>query len=406
MSERREDGVEALGHAAWDVIRRMTRELLARKPGGHLVEANLERLDLRLALVLQGDGAGPGPFAERLARAIDQVLDDAIQHAAAFRPGHAFCHRCESSTCEHSAPPSCRQIFAGYGVTGLPRWEDFAQHCLQRKHPEVDRLYDDPPALVTLVQERSALQRGLLPAYRRNRCEIAGQVVAGFYPVHARNEDGRGVVALTLQAAVSRNDRGAVRVGLNLLGRTPAGEPLDTLWDRRDDLPWRRAVRWAQSALQTLDDGRSRRGLRRRSIPPEALYGRIEGIMRGLARRLERDQRSRSRRTRHAERRHSSGTRPTRKALEDARSAGDESFMVDERSGALVVLGDRGRTHFFAEDGQLVSSVRYSRDAIARKIRIERWRRASADEREVLRRQVSDPAPEERGGVSEPPGPV
>jgi hypothetical protein len=54
-----------------------------------------------------------------------------------------------------------------------------------------------------------------------------------------------------------------------------------------------------------------------------------------------------------------------------------DSLFVDERSGAVVVLGDRGRTHFFTTSGRLVSSVRYSRDAIERKIKSELWRPAS-----------------------------
>jgi hypothetical protein len=139
--------------------------------------------------------------------------------------------------------------------------------------------------------------------------------------------------------------------------------------------------------MQTLDETKASRG-RRRPATDDELRRRLDGILQGLARRLASDQRSRSRRTRHAEERHSSGTRPTRKALDDARVARDDAFMVDERSGTLVVLGDRGRTHFFAPDGQLVSSVRYSRDAIARKIRIERWRDASNEERDALRRRV------------------
>lgn len=379
---------------AWDVLHRMVRELLARKPGGHLVESQLHQLDLRLPLALRGSEAEPAAFGRLLAETIDQILDDAVQHAAAFRPGRTFCHRCEGSDCEHSAPPSSRHVFTGYAPTGLPRWEDFSQVCLDRKHPEVDRLFARPPALLTLIHDKDELHGGMLDVFDNGLYELAGQVTAGFFPVQARAEDGRGVLALTVQAAISRSKRGGLRVGLNLLGKTPSGGELDELWDQRGGVPWRTAVRWAQTALQTLDGPVRRRGGRRRDIPPEVLQGRVQGIMRGMARRLERDQRSRSRRTRHAEERHSSGTRPTRKAVDDARAAGDESFMVDERSGVVVVLGDRGRTHFFTAEGRLVSSVRYSREAIARKIKLERWREATADERETLRKQVADDEPE------------
>jgi hypothetical protein len=381
------DQVETLGEVAWDVLQRIVRELLARKPGGHLLESDLRRLDLRLPLTLDDSDDAPERFAERLVRTIDRLLDDAVQRAAVFRPGHAYCHRCDSAACEHSTPPSCRHVFTSYSPTGTPRWEDFAQLCLNRKHPEVDRLYQQPPAFLTLVQEKPELHSGMLQAFDNGSYELLGQITAGFFPVHARAEEGRGVLALTVQAAASRPERSRPRFGLNLLGRTPAGEELKMLWERQDDLPWRRAVRWAQSALHTLDTGGRRR------ISREALQERIGGIMRGLARRLERDQRARGRRTRHAEQRHLSGERPTRKAVDDARDARDDAFMVDESSGAIVVLGERGRTHFFTGEGQLVSSVRYGKEAVARKIKYRKWREAKPEEREALRSHLADRSP-------------
>jgi hypothetical protein len=165
------------------------------------------------------------------------------------------------------------------------------------------------------------------------------------------------------------------------------------LWERQDELPWRRAVRWAQSALATLDRSRRGRGRNERDAGADELQQRVDGILSGLARRLERDRRARGRRTRHAERRHTSGERPTRKAVDDAREANAESVMVDEARGTLVVLGERGRTHFFSPDGRLVSSVRYGRDAIARKIKQDRWRPATEEEAEALRAHLADPSP-------------
>lgn len=386
------DRGETLGEVAWDVLRRLVRDRLARRPGAHLVEAELTRLDLRLPLTLRGPDAEPASFARQLVDSIDRVLDDAVHHAAAFRPGRAYCHRCENAACEHSTPPSCRHVFVGYAPTGQPRWADFGQMCLDLRVPEVDRLYEQPPAFLTLVHERAELHRGLLQAFDNGRYELLGQVTAGFFSVRARAAEGRGVLALTVQAAASRGKSGRRRFGLNLLGLAPGGQELDTLWDRHDELPWRRAVRWAQGALQTLESQRRRRGAGRRDARSrEELQRRVTGILNGLARRLERDQRSRGRRTRHAEVRHDSGQRPTRKAVDDAREARADALMIDERSGTLVVLGDRGRTHFFSPRGQLVSSVRYSKEAIARKIRLELWRQARDDETDSFRASLAVP---------------
>ena len=182
------------------------------------------------------------------------------------------------------------------------------------------------------------------------------------------------------RSTASRGGNAHRRFGLNLIGLTPSGESLDTLWDRHEDLPWHRSVRWAQAALQTLES-RSSPGAGER----ERLDQRVGGILNGLARRLVRDRRARGRRTRHAEERHVSGKRPTGKAVEDVRAAADDAFMLDERSDTLVVLGQRGRTHFFSPEGQLVSSVRYSKEAIARKIKVKRWRSATTAESTALR---------------------
>ncbi len=369
------DQPEELARITWDSLQRIVRELLSRKAGGHLVEARLETLDLRLPLSLDGPGAAPSTFSRELVGMIDELLDDAIQQAAAFRPGHAYCHRCEGVVCEHSTPPSGRHVFAGYTPTGLPRWEDFAQYCLDRGHPLVDRLFDERPAMITLIQSRAALQGEMLQAFRTESYEILGQLMAGFFPVKVRADEGRGVLALTAQVAGSTTRRGSLRLGLNVLGRTPSGENLERLWDRHQELPWRKSIRWAQQALQTVG-------------PRDRVADRVEGILNGLARRLDRDQRSRSRKTLHAQRRHASGERPTRKALDDARAAGDEAFLLDERSDTLVVLGDRGRTHFFTREGQHVSSVRYSGDAIERKLKLEQWRPAPAEALEALRAKL------------------
>lgn len=390
------DRVRALGEIAAGTLQRMVREILSRRPGGHLVESEIDRVDLHLRFALRGAGADPGTVSDDLTSRLERFVDDAIQRAAVFRPGHAFCHRCGGAACEHSEPPSARHVLIGYAPTGTPRWEDFAQVCLEMRHPEVDRLYEDPPAFVTLVDDAATLRSRLLGAFEAPEYELLGQVRAGFFPVRAREGEGRGVLAVTFQAAGACGRSGRSRLGLNILGKMPGGEPLDLLWDRSRDVPWSRAVRWAQAALATAGGGPTGRGgaAGRR----EELERRVEGILRGLARRLERERRGCARRTSHAEERHRSGERPTRKALDDIRGARAEEILADERNGTLVVPGERGRIHFFTTDGKLVSSVRYSRDAIERKRKLGVWRDASRSEAEAFLRLLrGSPVPGSRG---------
>jgi hypothetical protein len=375
------DRSKALAEVAHDVLRRLVRDRLSRTGGAHLVEASLDRLPLRLEVPLGNESTRGERFTSDLIEAVDAVLKDAVEHAAAFRPGHAFCLRCGVSHCRHSSVPSGRHVFAGYTPTGIPRWEDFAQVCLDRRQEEVDRLFEDPPAFLTLLDGPGVLDAHVVRAFRgEGRFEFLGQVVAGFYAIRTREGEGRGVIALTFQAAASSGPGGGLRLGLNVIGRAPQGGPLDLLWERRDDIPWQSAVRWAQSALSTLAGRRRGR---------EELGRRVEGILRGLARRLERDHRARGRRTRHAEQRHLSGERPTRKAQEDSRRARSHQVYFDERHGTFVVAGERGRTHFYTADGRLVSSVRYSREAVARKIKLGLWKPASTGDVESLLARIT-----------------
>lgn len=355
------------GQAAWNALQSLVREILARKPGSHLVDGHVPDIDLRLPLVVDGRRSDPAHFADELAASIEAQIDDAIEQAAAFQPGHAFCHRCEAAACEHSRPPSSRHVFLGYAPTGAPRWMEFGQYALETRHPLFDRLWDASPAFITVALDRADIHGAMLGAFRHDERVVLGQILAGFFTLPSRPGEGRSVLALTFQAVASRGKGGNLRLGLNLLGTAPGGEGLERLWDRQDDLPWRRAVRWAQLSLTSA-------AREARTVDEAALERRAAAILQGLARRLEQDVRGRGRRTTHAGERHEGGERPTRKAIDDIRAAAPEAFLRDDRTGAFVVLGDRGRTHFLTAEGRLVSSVRYSRDAIERKRHHGLWR--------------------------------
>lgn len=115
---------------------------------------------------------------------------------------------------------------------------------------------------------------------------------------------------------------------------------------------------------------------------------RIDGLLNGLARRLEKGVRSRERRTRHAEERHDQGDRPTRMALADLAQAKDENVFLDTRHRTFVVLGERGRAHVFNRQGKLVTSIRYSSEAIERRQGQGRWQPLPKDEVAALRVMV------------------
>ncbi len=375
-----------LGHGFHHAVEEEIRRRIAGSPGGHLVAARLDRLSLRFAVNLNDSEAGAEELADVLEQTITRYVEDAIEEVAAFRPGRAFCHRCESADCEHAVPPGPRSVFAGYSPTGFPKWSELGQLCLDHRHPQVDRLYDERPAILTLEVSGADLTADLLPEFHRSaqRHDVAAQLCAGLFPLPGLGPQEKGL-ALTFQAVATQRQRGRRRVGLNILGGGPQGEA--AMADAAPtEKPWHAAVVWAQAQFVDI----SRRAQRGGAMPAEVFQRRVDGVLQGLARRIERGTRGRDRRTKHAEQRHQSGERPTRKAIDDLRQAPETACFQDSRNGTLVILGSKGRTHFFAPEGRLVSSVHYPTETIEKKIRLGHWKPAAAQELGALRERVEE----------------
>ncbi len=387
MSSARRDSGDPLQQAI-EALSLAARERLARHPQGHLANGRGGRLELTLQVPLAA-GAVADEAVSQARNDLEKEIESLLAHRAAFRPGRVLCIRCASADCEHSAPESSRQVFAGYGATGIPQFQDFGQWLLERQHPQIDYLYRRPPRLVTDVVSGAELTRQLLPAFRERRLDyrIHGQVAAGWFSVPERT-GVTGAVALSFQvlstARKGRRRKRRRRLALNVLGTGPAGEPLAELYDRLGTIPWAAAVRWSQQALDSIE-----RSQGRKSATPERLSGRVEGVLNGIARRLEHHRRSRDRRTGHAQKRHKQHDRPTDMALRDLTRAGDDSVLFDLRRETLIVLGDKGRAHVWSAAGKLVTSIRYSPDSIEKKKKLEIWRQATAEEVAALRKAVS-----------------
>ncbi len=381
---------------ALTALSRAAAERVAKHPLGHLANGRGALLDVTLRVPVETADGIPAEALEQARASLEGELESLLAHRAAFQPGRILCLRCLAADCEHSSATGSRQVFAGYGPTGIPAFLDFGQWLLERQHPEVDGLYRRPPRLVTVVTSGAELSRQLLGAFRDRRLDyrIHGQVAAGWFEVPARDGGPKELFAVTFQVISSahgsrrgrlgrRGRPGRRRLGLNVLGAGPAGEPLADLYDRAGQVPWTQAVRWGQSALESIE-----RSQGRKTATPERLSARVEGVLNGIARRLEQHRRSRDRRTGHAQQRHTEGGRPTRMAVEDLARAGDDGLFYDTRHDTLIVLGEKGRAHFFNAEGKLVTSIRFPPSSIARKKKQGRWRPATAEEVAALRTEV------------------
>ncbi|MDY7095223.1 MAG: hypothetical protein SX243_19780 [Acidobacteriota bacterium] len=402
---------------------------LDRHPWGHLLAGRREALRLPLELVLNARPEELPKLAARAQEGIDEALQAVLAHQAVVRPGHVYCLRCagaelspssrapssrdpssrtpsagsqsaavQHAPCQHTQPPGSQDVFTGYGPTGIPRFTDLGQWLLERQDPRVDDLYQEPPRLVTVVSTGPELTGEVLSAYRDQQTgyRLHGQVAAGWFSL-PDPQGNRRPMAVTLQIVSThgrRGSRGHPRFTLNVVCTGPDGESLEELYGRIGKLPWAGPLRWGQEALASVEAAAARRrpGQRTKSSAKRSSgkkqQQRLEGILGGIARRLEKGRRAHRRRTQHAQQRHDEGGRPTSMALADLRVAGAEQLLFDTRQETLVVLGERGRAHVFNPEGKLVTSVRYAPPAIERRRQNRRWRPATAAEIATLEKHL------------------
>ncbi len=361
------------------------RARLEAHPWGHLLEGRREGLRLTLELPLE---ARNGSFEKVVAAASEALaagVHEVLSHRAIFRPGRVYCLRCASAECDHARPASAREVFTGYAANGLPRFRDFGQWLLEVHDPRVDQLYEESPGLVTRTSPGSELDAEVLPGYRdrENRYRIHGQVAVGWYTVPDASGDP-WPLAVAFQLVSTGAAAGPRRYGVNVLATGPGAEEVQELQARMGELPWNESLQWARDALDSVEQ--AARGPR--GPGAKAVERRLEGILSGFARRLEKGRRGLDRRTRHAELRRSEGDRPTDMAMADFRRARGDEQLFDERRQTFVVLGERGRVHVFSPEGKHVTSVRYSPAAIGRRREKGLWRPTNAEERALLAKQL------------------
>ena len=379
MAERDADSPSPRLDEALRLIAAEARERLAARGADATGRGTLE-LALRLPLP-----ATPQDLArarQELGRELDAEVDGWVQRRALAAPGRTFCLRCASALCAHAVGGDLRQVFAGYGSTGLPRFVDLGQLLLERRDPRVGILYGERPGFVALEMSGEELHRDLLPGYRDERFEVRlhGQVVAGWYGVANGNGGARVAAGFQVLAAGSGRRR---RLALHPVGAAADPAVLEALHARGDRLPWRDAVAWAETTLQQIEAAG-----RRRAHAPDHLQRRIDGVLRHLAERLDRPHRTRQRHTAHADDRHRSRQRPTRAAIADLFDAPLERIFFDGRHGTFLVLGRRGRTHVWSPEGKLVTSLRYPANTVEKRQKLGEWRPVAGTEAADLLERV------------------
>lgn len=377
-----------------DALRTLIRDLNLDRFGA--APGRLEAMDLTLKARVHPDQAWALTFDPPLADQVGRQLEEAQAAQSVYRPGRAWCFRCESVDCDHARPPSAVSVFKAYSATGHPEWQDLHQAFIAAQDERVDRLFADSPDVITRVQLGHELRQNQLSSFGRasKTYSILGQVVAGYFQLPRRNagRDETRRLAMTFQVVETRGRTGGLELRLNTLAAVPEGTDLDDLFASEWESWAFRARELAVRALETMT-GRAEAARRaKRTDELQTVMRRVPVVLRRLAEFLERGHRQGRRRTRHVEdRRHQEG-RPVHKAVDDARVAPAEAVYADEKTGTLVVCGAQNRAHVFSPEGRHVTSFVLGPGAIDFRLRTRRWRRATPEEARDLKGRMPQDA--------------
>jgi hypothetical protein len=434
IQRRVADAVGALEQAA--------REILAAEQ--HVApEAKVDAVELPVVLGFSGSDTRLAAEirlaeSEKLVELLRGRVRDALLNAVAFQRGRVYCLRCENSLCAHSSPPTARSVFAGYEETGRPEWVELDKLLHRKGDPRIERLYGGRD-LVALTLHRDELYGRLFEGFDgpKWRCYVLGQLCVGYFVPNgersaapARPEDRwqserrpreRGeLMALTVQVVRTEKAPEGAMLGLNLVGRRPelGGGGSGTNISGGVTSLASGAAALDESILEGLPD--ALRHLRRETgvfsgrggsrvpgigVALERLVNRVANLLRDASRDLEHRTRMDGRRTGHARDRARQGDRPTHKAFEDARAAGDTDLFWDVQENTVVVVGPSNRVHFFGIDGRQVTSVVFPGHVIQQRVNQQRWAPIDAEKRARFRRGVDTAAAggDRGGGGSDAP---
>ena len=376
-SERREQ-------AAGDAIRTFLRDMHMDRFGA--APPKQGEIDVVLRLKAKPAEDWSLRFDPPLGEQLHGQLVDAQAQWNVYRPGHVHCFRCDSSDCEHSAPPTPLSVFTGYAPNGVAEWREFAQVLIEARDERVDQLFAGRPGVVARLQFGHDLRDRQLSSFGRSSktYAILGQVTAGYFLLAG---DPPQKLAITFQVVEVRGEAGRKRVRLNAIAAVPGGNLPDLL--ASGGLPAvyraRETASMAVEAVERRADGADAESAR------EAMK-QVPAILHRLAESLDRSGRQDSRRTRHVEERRAQ-QRPVHKALDDVRDAAPDKWFHDEKAGTAIVCGPQGRAHAFSPNGRHVTSFSLRPDSIEFRLRTHRWRPMTAAEANEIKRRIEESVP-------------
>lgn len=270
--------------------------------------------------------------------------------------GRLYCFKCLSDDCRHSLAGSLKEVFTGYSATGVPQFSDFHQALINAGRDDIDLLFDEKPAYLTMFSSGRELHRQQLNAFGGSSSfyRIMGQLSAGYF--------------------LHRNERFALDIRvIRFIDRGRKKYRLDTGSGIRIHPRFREILQSQQFSFVARAVSNAATEIEQIHLQPDRLHKQAVGrILQQLKNEIDRNYRRKNRRTRHARER-AEENRPVSEARADIRKATPESVFRDNRTNSIIVNGGRNRVHVLSEKGSHVTSLFLNRSEIEKRIRKKRW---------------------------------
>ncbi len=310
--------------------------------------------------------------------------------------GTIHCFQC-AGPCNHRVPPSNDSVFAGYTATGKPVWLSLTNALLNGGDPRVGRLHGKGRSVLAHRWCGSQIGKELLPGFGKDeqQYKLRGQVAVGYLTL-AHQSDSKRVLAVQIVEGLQQSGRRMLF--FNLTGTT-LPELADSGTGKRSATA---GLYLKTREFQTRVEKLSRRwGDAQKRNETFDVQGACDRLTSQFKTEVERAFRTEKRRTMHGSDRHSSGERPTSHAFRDLQNSDGESVYRDTTTGAVVVVGRKGRVHIFSGTGKLVTSVHLGKQDVERRLVDGRWnpldRTTFATWRETVRPEDVRNSDHERG---------
>ncbi|MFT7617305.1 MAG: hypothetical protein ACI97A_000940 [Planctomycetota bacterium] len=355
----------------------LARGLFLSRPYSRDVVRSLPAFEMKVNLGFRGRNEGQREEMHHVLKALETHIDDSIASNAAFRPGVVYSFFSESADPEVGSPKTPRDVFAGYSETGVPKFLSMLDFGIEKKHPGVEHLAQENGQVVAIKSGREELVAARLPDFeRRNRAyDIRGQVVLGHF--HQMTDNGSERFAVTVQLVRSSTRSRMVRLGLNVIGLLPNGEPALKLILERPDHPLSSLMFHTDRALSQINQE-----LKKLPATKRLAYAAdcADRLLSEMTLGQERHVRRENWRTGHAKERAEKGNRPTGCARADLGRARHEQVLLDLSEKTFVILGPKGRIHVFNDAGKHVTSLQLEKRAIEQRMLKKRWHVLSAED--------------------------